>query len=307
MTAPDTSQPSEGAAREDADTPMNGTVRLPQSLRLRLATGVVAGALVVAGVFLLDTTAVAAVAGLVGLAGGWEWARLTGLVRPWQRLAYLVLLAVVGGALWTAGAAVVQGVLVLAALWWLGVTLWLAVGGGPAAREQVSGPRWRSLALGVLLLPAMVLGIGFVAGAAGAERGVLLYVICLVWAADVGAYFAGRAWGRRALAPRISAGKTWEGFGGGLLAVAVYALAAAWLVGVPSGMLATWTALALVAGAVSVAGDLFESLLKRAAGAKDSGTLLPGHGGVLDRIDSLVAATPILALGLAALPLEWLS
>ena len=124
-----------------------------------------------------------------------------------------------------------------------------------------------------------------------------------VWIADTAAYFAGRAFGRRKLAPAISPGKTWEGVYGALAAVAAYALAL-WPAARRAGgfddsgiaPLAGWIAAALVLAALSVVGDLFESLLKRQAGVKDSGSILPGHGGILDRIDALLAAMPAAAL-----------
>jgi len=124
-----------------------------------------------------------------------------------------------------------------------------------------------------------------------------------VWIADTAAYFSGRAFGRRKLAPQVSPGKTWEGVYGGLAAVGLYALALVPLAaeGGFKGVVAplsviVWIALALALAALSVVGDLCESLLKRQAGVKDSGRLLPGHGGVLDRIDALLAAMPAAAL-----------
>jgi phosphatidate cytidylyltransferase len=123
-----------------------------------------------------------------------------------------------------------------------------------------------------------------------------MYALLLVWVADSGAYFAGRALGKRKLAPRVSPGKTWAGFWGGLIACAALALCVAWWR--PPSALLIWLALAVVVAAYSVVGDLTESLGKRFAGLKDSGTLIPGHGGVLDRFDSLLAAAPVLALGL---------
>ncbi len=126
----------------------------------------------------------------------------------------------------------------------------------------------------------------------------------IVWVADIGAYFTGRRWGRRKLAPAISPGKTWEGALGALLLVAAYGVAGAWWFTASPADGAVLLAVVLVAGSVSIVGDLFESLLKRAAQRKDSGTLLPGHGGVLDRIDSLTAAMPVFALGTLALPLD---
>jgi phosphatidate cytidylyltransferase len=131
----------------------------------------------------------------------------------------------------------------------------------------------------------------------------LLAAMAIVWIADTAAYFAGRAFGRRKLAPSISPGKTWEGVYGALAAVAVYALAlvpfaheAGYTREVSLAAVAAWVTIAVALAMLSVAGDLFESLLKRHAGVKDSGALLPGHGGILDRVDALLAAMPPAAL-----------
>jgi phosphatidate cytidylyltransferase len=133
--------------------------------------------------------------------------------------------------------------------------------------------------------------------------GVLLAMMAIVWIADTAAYFAGRRFGRRKLAPSISPGKTWEGVYGALAAVAIYALllvplaaAAGYTRPLDAIAAAIWVALTLLLTGLSIIGDLFESQLKRQRGVKDSGAILPGHGGVLDRIDALTAAMPPAAL-----------
>jgi phosphatidate cytidylyltransferase len=133
-------------------------------------------------------------------------------------------------------------------------------------------------------------------------RELLLLSLLVVVAADVGAYFAGHALGRVKLAPRVSPGKTWEGLLGGLAAAALMTSAGALLLGQPVARAAS---LGLAVGAMSVVGDLTESMFKRSAGLKDSGSLLPGHGGVLDRVDSVAAAAPLFLLGAGWL--GWLS
>jgi len=124
---------------------------------------------------------------------------------------------------------------------------------------------------------------------------ILFLLLLLVIGADIGAFFAGRSFGRRKLAPRVSPGKTWEGAIGGLAAVALIAWAGAAYLGLPIG---AGVAFGCAVGIFSIVGDLTESMFKRAAGLKDSGALLPGHGGMLDRIDSVTAAAPLYALGL---------
>lgn len=232
-------------------------------------------------------------------AAGWEWARLNGWADHRA---------------WLLGAAVLIGFAALLLLrwsvppqlWTLALALW-CLGGSLALRAAAPGwARWPSalrLALGpLLLLPAGLALLGWKAQGLNA----LLSTLCLVWAADIAAYFGGRRFGRRKLAPAISPGKSWEGVWSGLLGVLLLALfwvlvidRQPWVDG-PSlfgqlverrGWVLAGLALALLT-ALSVVGDLFESLVKRAAGAKDSSQLLPGHGGVLDRIDALLPVLP---------------
>jgi phosphatidate cytidylyltransferase len=127
----------------------------------------------------------------------------------------------------------------------------------------------------------------------------VFYALLIVWLADSGAYFAGRQWGVTKLAPRVSPGKTWAGLWGGLAVCALLALGVATWRELP---LLPLLAVTLVVSLYSVVGDLTESMAKRFAGVKDSGSLIPGHGGVLDRFDSLLAAAPLLMLGIELLP-----
>lgn len=268
-------------------------------LKVRIATAVVAGALVLAGIFLLPPDGLALAGVAVTVVAAWEWGRLAACRGGGARAGFAVAVGALGVAAWWFVPGAALGWLVVALIFWCAVAAWLLAGGGPRATAP-SGVRWRWLLAGLLLLPALALAIGVLGQRADlAGRALLLYAVAVVWAADIGAYFVGRAWGRHKLAPRVSAGKTREGLTGGVAAVAVYAVIGAWAFGASGGAWLAWLAVALVAGLLSVAGDLFESVLKREAGVKDSGRLLPGHGGLLDRIDSLIAATPAMVLGLA--------
>lgn len=236
------------------------------------------------------------VAGVVGLAA-MEWGRLTGLPTVVSRLYALTLACAFGVLLWLTQALAAwtvqpwMGVLfATASLFWIVVApAWMAHGvraGTPhllaAAGVLVLLPG--ALAM-VLLPPTLVLG-----------------TLALVWIADSAAYFAGRSLGRHKLAPAISPGKTWEGVVGGLLGVLVYAIICGFAIPALASRLGEATAwLLYLSGGVllcgvSIVGDLFESAMKRQASVKDSGTLLPGHGGVLDRIDSALAVLPVVAL-----------
>ncbi len=233
-------------------------------------------------------------------AAGWEWGRLND-AHGAQAWALATAVAVAGAASLSADFTTQ----VPAALWWGGVVLWV-LGGALALRAGPSGwPRLAKPARWLLGVVALWLAWLAVAQARTVSINFLLSVLCLVWMADVAAYFGGRAWGRAKLAPSISPGKSragvWSGMGGVLL-LAVFWI---WLdgrMGFDGASLYTrlftqfgglGMALALVSlCALSVVGDLVESLVKRAAGAKDSSQLLPGHGGVLDRVDALLPTLP---------------
>ncbi|BCB26204.1 phosphatidate cytidylyltransferase [Sulfurimicrobium lacus] len=215
--------------------------------------------------------------------GSWEWGALARFPRP-ARWAYLMLTILWGTAFFVLNIRVEQ-IYLLAVVFWLLVAIpWFSWGwqvrnpvGLAATGWMVLFPTWFALMDLHAMRPALLLGL-----------------IAVVSVADIGAYFAGRAFGKHKLAPSVSPGKTWEGVAGGLLAVACYG--ALWktfvaTVGVPfPGFV-----LLLAMAALSVGGDLFESWLKRQAGLKDSGNMLPGHGGVLDRIDGMTPALPLAA------------
>lgn len=237
-------------------------------------------------------------------AGAWEWARLNGYGSPASILSGLVCAMVCETAWWLG--ALEQS---LPLLWLLSGALWVLLGAW-VLRSGVSAwgthPRWLRLVAGLF---ALFLAWLAVAQAKVIGSNFLLSVLVLVWVADIFAYFSGRALGgrftRRKLAPSISPGKSWEGVWGGMLGVVALAFLwrwadAAWAVKVPSiyshlSTKGTWFLLIAVVfmAAMSVAGDLFESLVKRSAGVKDSSGLLPGHGGVLDRVDALLPTLPL--------------
>jgi phosphatidate cytidylyltransferase len=240
-------------------------------------------------------------------AAGWEWSRLNG--KPG------VTALVFGGALGAACALTLYtvGFDVPAWCWWLAGGIWV-LGGVRALAAGVAG--WPKLSPVLrLVLGAVLLWAAWLALIVARQRGInfLLSAMCLVWMADIAAYFSGKAFGKRKLAPAISPGKSWEGAIGGLVGVIV--LGFVWVhvidVRVPVDSASLYTVLVKRIGvvsllalvflsAMSVVGDLFESLVKRAAGAKDSSQLLPGHGGVLDRVDALLPVLP-LALALTSL------
>jgi phosphatidate cytidylyltransferase len=263
-----------------------------EGLRKRIVTAAV-GALAFLAI-LLWLPAWATVIVLTGLAlgGAWEWSSFMRLEAPAGRLAYLALVAVLLWAAWRFGATsqALQALLLLAVLWWLVALAWIVF-----APRRVA--RWSAGAAGILaLVPCWLTLVRLLLLPQGAQW--VLFALLLVWFADIGAFFAGRRYGRVRLAPEVSPGKTWEGVLGGVVLSALIAIAGSMWFKVP---LAAFLPLCLAAVGFSIVGDLTESLLKRFAGVKDSGSLFPGHGGVMDRIDSLTAAAPVLLLGLTLL------
>jgi len=256
-------------------------------LPVRILTALVLLAAFLAALLLLDAVWFSILVGAIVVLGANEWARLTG----WSgRMTLVYAMACV--LVWYAFLqlpALTGGLLLGALLFWIGaVPYWLARG------WRAAPPALAALAGLAVLVPAGV-------AMALLPRGELLMLLGLVWIADSAAYFSGRAFGRRKLAPAISPGKTWEGVAGAAASCLAYAIICA--MAIPSLRAqvqgAVWVPYLLGAGflcAISVVGDLFESAVKRQAGAKDSGALLPGHGGVLDRIDAIAAALPIGAL-----------
>jgi len=244
-----------------------------------------------AALFLLERWQFAIIVGLVVLLAAHEWAGLCGF-RQRVKQVYALAACLAHAALavaWLNGASV-GWLFVIATLFWIiAVPAWLLRGFDHPAAGRLLAP------VGMLVIvPA---GIAMVA----LSPRILLAVLALTWIADTAAYFTGRAWGRRKLASRISPGKTLEGAAGALIAVAIYAIICATLLPElePVARGAGWAMLlagAFALAVMSILGDLFESAIKRRAGAKDSGTLLPGHGGVLDRIDSATSTLPLAAL-----------
>ena len=270
-------------------------------LKQRVITAIVLLALLLPALFAASPWPFAILTLVLIGAAGWEWGRLNGMAASGAiALGIVVVLGCVAaiGAGWSS--------LAPSWLWWPVALLWL-VGGAQALRAGPAGwPQlWQParLVLGVLLLVAAWIAM---ANARTLGLNFLLSAFCLVWMADIAAYFGGRRFGRRKLAPTISPGKSWEGAWSGALGVVVLGLA--WrhvdriqAVDAPSlftridlrwGLAGLIVAL-MVLAAMSVVGDLFESLVKRSAGAKDSSGLLPGHGGVLDRVDALLPVLPI--------------
>lgn len=265
-------------------------------LKQRVITALILGPLVVWATLALESPWFAVVAAVVFCLGAWEWAVLAGLGKT-AAVAYAAAIAAVfaGTYPWIgAGATGLDVTVAVGLLWWVAALLLVVrFPGGSGIWE-----RSRTLRLGAGILILLPSWLALVALHAKAAPGFALLVMVLVSAADIGAYFAGRRFGKHKLAPRVSPGKTWEGFGGAIAVTLITAAVGAWALGVSGRHTGAFAVLCVVTVAVSVLGDLVESMFKRMVGAKDSSALLPGHGGILDRIDSLTAAAPVFATGI---------
>jgi phosphatidate cytidylyltransferase len=268
----------------------------------RILTALALVPLVLAALFLLPPLGFGIAILAVVLIAAHEWSRLAAFSTGVQWLFFggilvsgvglLVLPAFGFGRGWPG--AIVLSVCGVSALFWL-----LAAPSWIKHRWPTTG-KWTMVISGWIVLLGAWLAL---VELQSRSPWLVLAAMAIVWIADTAAYFSGRAFGRRKLAPQISPGKTWEGVYGGLAAVAIYALCllpfardAGFAPAIGAFAVAMWLGFSLLLAGLSVIGDLFESLQKRHAGVKDSGNLLPGHGGVLDRIDALLAAMPFAAL-----------
>ncbi len=262
-------------------------------LKTRIITAAILVGLLVVVILWLPPLATRVAATAMVVAGAWEWSAFLKLRTLHGRVLYVAAVTACLPVLWQLTITAPARLLVLEAtlVWWVGALLWVIF-----APRRVAA--WSAALAGIVALtPALV---ALVRLRVDVPRGAqwLLFALCLVWAADIGAYVAGRSFGRLRLAPQVSPGKTWEGVLGGLVMATAVALWGSRWFAVP---VREFVPLCLIVVAFSIVGDLTESLLKRFAGLKDSGTLFPGHGGVMDRIDSLTSALPVLLLGLVVL------
>ena len=260
-------------------------------LRKRIGTAVVLGGGFLAVVLLLPAIATYIVLTLLILAGAWEWSGFLRLRTVGLRAAYVALVAGLLPAVWVLAESP-EGreiILAIAVVWWVIALVWIAF-----APQRVT-PLLAGLAGLLALVPAW-LALMRLRLDLGAQW--MLFAFLVVIAADIGAFFAGRRFGKLRLAPTVSPGKTWEGVLGGIAGGAILAIFGSFWFGVPA---IVFVPLCLAVVAFSIIGDLTESLLKRFAGLKDSGTLFPGHGGVMDRIDSVTGAAPVLLFGLTVM------
>lgn len=264
----------------------------------RTLTALLFAPVVILLILLAPTWLLAPVVALAMLAALWEWARLSGLrSRPLRGVLLAAALVLLGLLWWLRDSILWPALLVAGVAWWALACAWLKHFAYAAAPTPEN--RNIKLAAGAFVLFPAFVGLLTLQGSEppGHWHWWTMLTLLIVWAADIGAYFSGRFLGKRKLAPNISPGKTWAGVYGALVAGALVAVVGGWLLGADGFRLLGLALLAVLTVAASVVGDLIESLMKRHAKVKDSGRMFPGHGGLLDRMDSVFAAVPVFALG----------
>jgi len=266
--------------------------------RIRVLAALAMAPAAIAAVLLLPTPWLMLLVAILFLAALWEWFALAEVEDSLARGALLVLnLMLMVALVWGTGGTAATLVLfklavVLGVVWWLLAMLWLVH--YDFASDHDTHARVFKLAAATLAVVPAWCGLALLHNDG---PGWLLLALMVVWGTDTGAYFAGRAFGKRKLAPRISPNKTVAGLVGGAVLGVLVAVIGAWILDTPLPQLPLVALVALLAVLFSVVGDLFESLLKRHVDVKDSGNLIPGHGGIMDRADSVLAALPVFALG----------
>lgn len=265
----------------------------------RLITALILAPLMIGGIFFLPIEQFAYFIGFIVTVAAWEWANLSGYRSPVARLGYAVCVA---GSLFITAYCMEKNSTLAYVILFVGVVWWFI-----ACVLVMQYPKKLSLwqakpvraVLGLLVLIPMWVGFMILKSQEHSSL-IILYVMLLIWGADTGAYFAGKTWGKAKLAPNVSPGKSWAGFWGGLATTGIIAIVFSlcihqWLQPITMADFALLAVMTFITAIMSVMGDLVESMMKRHRGIKDSSQLLPGHGGVLDRIDSMASAVPVFA------------
>lgn len=275
-------------------------------LKQRVLTALVLGPFIIWSILTFSHLALSIEMGLIVMLAGWEWARLAGVNQQLGRVSYA--LVVVGCLLlvaWLlhANPDVLMPILYIATIWWI-FAIFLIVFSNKKPIETAESFSFSTMLI-KLLLGMLVLTGAFVSviglhrtEAYGATYILILFI--LIWGADTFAYFTGKAFGKRKLARNVSPGKSWEGVAGGLIATVIVAYIISVYLGLEAHLKWYFVVIAIITVIFSIVGDLIVSLFKRRVGVKDSSQLLPGHGGILDRIDSLLSASPVFLVCLLA-------
>lgn len=260
-------------------------------LKLRLITASLLIILTLAGIIFLPLTIFRVITAAIMLFAAWEWSVLIGCKKLLLRALYVLFFAAI---LWSSWYAPIIPILIASLIWWV-IAASLIITYPKSAKIFSQGIYVRAL-MGIFTLAPCWLSLIFIRAA---ENGVaiLIFILCVIWGADIGAYFSGKWWGKHKLAPKVSPNKTWQGLYGGILLAIIVAVIGCIVFNISPLAGLIMVILSILTALFSVLGDLLESMLKRHMNIKDIGGYLPGHGGLLDRIDSLTAALPIFLLG----------
>ncbi|MGD9152561.1 MAG: CDP-archaeol synthase [Gammaproteobacteria bacterium] len=261
-------------------------------LKLRLITAALLIILTIAGILVLPLSVFRIIAAAIILFAAWEWSILIDCKTFLHRTLYVLFIAAI---LWSSWYAPIIPILIASLIWWI-IAAGLIITYPKSTKLFSQGIYARAL-MGVFTLVPCWLSLTFIRAA---ENGIiiLIFILCIVWGADIGAYFSGKWWGKHKLAPKVSPNKTWQGLCGGILLAIIVAVIGCIVFNISPLAWLTVIMLSILTALFSIIGDLLESMLKRHMNIKDIGGYLPGHGGLLDRIDSLTAALPIFSLGL---------
>ena len=266
-------------------------------LKYRLLTAFLMGPLILWAIYAMPENFFALFSLILVSFGAWEWSVFAGWVKPLQRrLFFIVNVFLFVAVLFLANTELNTVIIAASLLWWIiCVPLLLSF---PFQKNNFIHNRIIKTLVGIVLLLATLVSMVSIRNNPEYGSAFVLYLVLMIWFADSGAYFAGRALGKHKLIPNVSPGKTWEGVAGALIVTLVVALVAVNLLNIPSSQSLVFVLITFVTVIYSIVGDLSESMFKRMANIKDSGHILPGHGGILDRIDSLTSGLPVFLAGL---------
>ena len=260
----------------------------------RIITALILAPLLILAIFKLSNSQLAIVLAAITLVGAWEWSNLIELSHTIKKIVYVGLIGITIFIFWKYAQGKYANVIYfVASLWWLLVLLMLAFYKSSWLHSTLL-PKILMISVFIVLIPAWLALVKL----HNFGISMLMFFLVIIWVADIAAYFVGKKFGKHKLAPELSPGKSREGVLGALLASLAVALVGTQIFSINKQVWFFFICLCVLTALISVVGDLYESLLKRKAGVKDSGKILPGHGGVLDRIDSITAAAPVYVLGL---------
>jgi len=266
-------------------------------LKSRLLTAFLMGPLILWAIYAMPETPFAIFSLVLVSLGAWEWSVFAGWVKPLQRNLYFIINVLFFVTVLFFQNIELDLIIIAASLFWWAICIPLLLS-FPFKDKTLLHSREIKTLVGIILLLATLVSMVLIRNNPAYGSEYVLYIILIIWFADSGAYFAGRALGKNKLIPNVSPGKTWEGVAGAIVATLIVAFVSLDLLSIPSSHSLIFILVTLVAVIYSIVGDLSESMFKRMANIKDSGSLIPGHGGILDRIDSLMSALPVFYAGL---------